>query len=48
MAAELIFNCLMGLGIVFYLVQAFLLPRPTTRPTSWGPAAFPSSSASWG
>jgi hypothetical protein len=32
MAAELIFNCLVGLGIVFYLVQAFSLP-PTDNPT---------------
>ncbi len=32
MAAELVFNSLLGLGIVFYLVQAFSLP-PTDNPT---------------
>lgn len=27
MAAELVFNCLVGMGILFYLVQAFSLPE---------------------
>ena len=32
MAAELIFNCLVGLGIVFFLTQAFSLPQFKIRP----------------
>jgi hypothetical protein len=41
MAAELIFNLLMGLGILFFLVQAFFLPQ-TDNPTDvLGAGGFP-------
>ena len=41
MGAELIFNCLMGLGIAFFLAQAFSLP-PSDNPTDiLGAGGFP-------
>lgn len=41
MGAELIFNCLVGLGIVFFLAQAFSLP-PSDNPTDYlGAGGFP-------
>ena len=41
MAAELIFNSLLALGLLFYLAQAFLLP-PTDNPADvLGAAGFP-------
>lgn len=41
MAAELIFNCLMGLGIVFFLVQAFSLPLSDNPSDILGAGGFP-------
>ena len=41
MAAELIFNCLVGLGIVFFLAEAFSLP-PSENPSDFlGAGGFP-------
>ena len=41
MAAELIFNCLVGLGIVFFLVQAFSLPQSDNPGDFLGAGGFP-------
>lgn len=41
MAAELVFNCLMGLLIAFYLVQAFLLPSTDNPSDVLGAGGFP-------
>lgn len=41
MAAELIFNCLVGLGIVFFLVQAFSLPQSDNPGDVLGAGGFP-------
>jgi len=41
MAAELIFNCLVGLGIVFFLVQAFSLPHSDNPGDVLGAGGFP-------
>jgi hypothetical protein len=41
MAAELIFNCLVGLGIVFFLVQAFSLPDSDNPGDMLGAGGFP-------
>ena len=41
MAAELIFNCLMGLGIVFFLVQASFLPQSDNPTDILGAGGFP-------
>lgn len=41
MAAELIFNCLVGLGIVFFLVQAFSLPLSDNPSDILGAGGFP-------
>lgn len=41
MAAELIFNCLVGLGIVFFLAQAFSLPQSDNPGDVLGAGGFP-------
>ena len=41
MAAELIFNCLMGLGMLFFLVQAFSLPQSDNPSDILGASGFP-------
>ena len=41
MAAELIFNCLVGLGIVFFLVQALFLPQTDNPSDMLGAGGFP-------
>jgi hypothetical protein len=41
MAAELIFNCLLGLGLLFFLAQAFLLPATDNPADVLGAAGFP-------
>jgi hypothetical protein len=41
MAAELVFNCLVGLGIVFFLVQAVLLPQTDNPSDVLGAGGFP-------
>lgn len=41
MAAELIFNCLVGLGIVFFLAQAFSLPQTDNPGDILGAGGFP-------
>ncbi|MDC7789631.1 tripartite tricarboxylate transporter TctB family protein [Rhodoplanes sp. TEM] len=41
MAAELVFNCLLGLLLVFYLVQAFMLPPSDNPADVLGAGGFP-------